>query len=71
MGEGDTYAMLSYNCPLSLSEFFGPLSDDVITKNEIITDIIQTGDAKWRATKASPTKDLLNAYFVAMMLQEK
>lgn len=71
MGEGDTYAMLSYNCPLSLSEFFGPLSDDVVTKNEIITDIIQTGDAKWRATKASPTKDLLNAYFVAMMLQEK
>jgi DNA-directed RNA polymerase beta subunit len=70
MGEGDTYAMLSYNCPLALSEFFGPLSDDVITKNEIITDIIQTGDAKWRETKASPTKDLLNAYFVAMMIQE-
>jgi DNA-directed RNA polymerase beta subunit len=71
MGEGDTYAMLSYNCPLALSEFFGPLSDDVVTKNEIITDIVQTGDAKWRPTKASPTKDLLNAYFVAMMLQEK
>lgn len=70
MGEGDTYAMLSYNCPLSLSEFFGPLSDDVVTKNEIITDIVQTGDAKWRATKASPTKDLLNAYFVAMMIEE-
>jgi DNA-directed RNA polymerase beta subunit len=70
MGEGDTWAMLSYNCPLALSEFFGPLSDDVVSKNEIITDIVQTGDAKYRLTKASPTKDLLNAYFVAMMLEE-
>jgi DNA-directed RNA polymerase beta subunit len=71
MGEGDTWSMLSYNCPLALSEFFGPLSDDIISKNEIITDIIQTGDASYRMTKASPTKDLLNAYFVAMMLEEK
>ena len=71
MGEADTYALLSYNCPLTLSEFFGPLSDDVVTKNEIITDIIQTGEADWRETKASPTKDLLNAYFIAMMLEEK
>jgi len=71
MGEGDTYALLSYNCPLTLSEFFGPLSDDLITKNELITDIVQTGDTEWRPTKASPTKDLLNAYFIAMMIEEK
>ena len=71
LGEGDAWALLSYNCPLALSEMFGPLSDDVVSKNEIITDIIQTGDAKYRATKASPTKDLLNAYFVAMMIEER
>ena len=71
MGEGDTFGMLAYNAPLALAELFGPLSDDVITKNEILTDIIQTGDAKYRIAKASPTKDLLNAYFVAMMLEEK
>ena len=71
IGEGDTHAIISYNCPLVLSEFFGPLSDDVVSKNEIITDIIQTGDAKYRTTKSSPTKDLLNAYFVAMMIEEK
>ena len=71
IGEGDTHAIISYNCPLVLSEFFGPLSDDVVSKNEIITDIIQTGDAKFRTTKSSPTKDLLNAYFVAMMIEEK
>jgi DNA-directed RNA polymerase beta subunit len=71
IGEGDTYAMISYNAPLTLSEFFGPLSDDVVSKNEMITDIIQTGDTDFRVTKASPTKDLLNAYFIAMMLEEK
>jgi len=68
MGEGDTWSMASYNCPILISEFFGPLSDDVVTKNEIITEIIQTGDADFRQTKASPTKDLLNAYFVSLML---
>jgi len=70
MGEGDTWALTSYNCTTLLSEFFGPLSDDTITKNEIITEIIQTGDAEFKETKASPTKDLLNAYFVSLMVGE-
>jgi len=68
MGEGDTWALASYNCPILLSEFFGPLSDDAKTKKEILTDIIQTGDAEFRPPKTSPTKDLLNAYFTSMML---
>lgn len=68
MGEGDTWALASYNCPHLLSEFFGPLSDDLITKNEILTDIIQTGAADFRPTKSSPTKDLLSAYFTSLML---
>jgi DNA-directed RNA polymerase subunit beta len=71
MGEGDTWAMLSYNATTALSEFFGPMSDDIKTKNEIITDIVQTGQAEFRDTQASPTKDLLNAYFTGMMLEEK
>ena len=71
MGEGDTWAMLSYNATKALSEFFGPMSDDIKTKNEIITDIVQTGQAEFRETQASPTKDLLNAYFTGMMLEEK
>jgi len=69
MGEGDTWALASYNCPVLLSEFFGPMSDDIVTKNEILTEIIQTGSADFRPTKASPTKDLLNAYFTSMMLR--
>jgi DNA-directed RNA polymerase beta subunit len=68
MGEGDTWAMASYNCPTLLSEFFGPLSDDRVTKREIITEIIQNGDADFRQPKSSPTKELLNAYFTSLML---
>jgi len=68
MGELDTYSLISYNCPLILAEFFGPLSDDQGTKNEIIADIINSGNAEYRPAKVTPGKDLLNAYMVAMML---
>ena len=68
MGEGDTWALLSYNCPILISEFFGPMSDDVMTKKEIEADIIQNGSAEFRAPKISPTKNLLNAYFISLML---
>jgi DNA-directed RNA polymerase beta subunit len=68
VGEGDTWALASYNCPKLLSELFGPMSDDVVTKNEILTDIIQTGQAEFRDSKASPTRDLVKAYFASLML---
>ncbi len=68
-GELDTYAFISYNCPAVLAEMFGPLSEDHITKNEIISDIVQTGSAEYRVAKSSPTKDLLNSYFVSLMLE--
>ncbi len=68
MGELDTYSFISYNCPNLLAEFFGPLSDDHITKNEILADIIQSGNAKYRPAKESPVRDLLNSYFISLML---
>ena len=69
LGEADTYSLISYNCPTLLSELMGPLSDDIATKNEIIADIIQTGEAKYRDAKISPAKDLLNSYFVSLILE--
>lgn len=71
LGEGDTYALISYNCPTLLSELMGPLSDDIATKNEIISDIIQTGSAKYRDSKISPAKDLLNSYFISLILERE
>jgi DNA-directed RNA polymerase subunit beta len=71
LGEADTYAIMAYNAPHLLSELMGPMSDDSISKNEIISDIIQTGQSKFRATNASPAKDLLMTYFIALMLDQR
>jgi DNA-directed RNA polymerase beta subunit len=68
MGELDTYSFISYNCPAVLAEFMGPLSDDFVTKEEILAEIVQTGRAKYREPKISPARDLLNAYFTSLML---
>jgi len=68
LGELDTYSFISYNCPNVLAEFMGPLSDDYITREEILAEIIQTGAAKYKEPKVSPARDLLNSYFVSLML---
>jgi len=69
LGEADTYSLISYNCPVLLSELMGSLSDDFTTKNEIITDIIHTGTAEYRNAKISPARDLLDSYFISLMLR--
>jgi DNA-directed RNA polymerase beta subunit len=71
IGEGDTWALTSYNCPTVLSEFFGPMSDDHASKNEMIAEIIQGGRTDFKETKVSPTRDLLKAYFISLMLGGK
>lgn len=71
MGEMDTYSLISYNSPIILSEFFGPLSDDSVTKNEMINNIIQKGSTEFIPAKYTPGKDLLNAYFTALCLEKK
>jgi DNA-directed RNA polymerase beta subunit len=68
MGELDTYSFISYDCPSTLAEFMGPLSDDYVTKEEIIAEIIQSGNAEYREPKTSPARDLLNSYFISLML---
>jgi len=68
LGELDTYSFISYNCPNVLAEFMGPLSDDYITKDEILAEIIQKGNASYREPKISPVKELLNSYFISLML---
>jgi DNA-directed RNA polymerase beta subunit len=71
LGESDVHVLIGYNCPKLLSELMGPLSDDTISKNEMISDIIQTGETTFRVPKISPAKDLLNAYFISLMLENK
>lgn len=67
-GELDSYSLTSYGALLTLQEMLGPMSDDHKSKNEMLADIIQTGETTYRKPQVSPTKDLLKAYFVSMML---
>jgi DNA-directed RNA polymerase beta subunit len=69
LGELDTYSFISYNCPSVLAEFMGPLSDDYITKEEIMAEVVQKGNAGYKEPKISPARDLLNSYFISLMLK--
>jgi DNA-directed RNA polymerase subunit beta len=72
VGEGDTWALSSYNAKALMQELFGPMSDDNRSKNEMINEIIETGHAEFKEEpQATPTRDLLNAYFRGLMLEEK
>ena len=71
IGEADTYSIISYNATKLLSELMGPLSDDTISKNEMVSEIITTGEAKFKYTRGSLAKDLLGAYFIGLMLDKR
>jgi DNA-directed RNA polymerase beta subunit len=68
VGEFDTWAFAGHGAVNTLREFFGPLSDDQSTKDQIIYDIIQTGSAHYREPKTSPTRNMLEIYIRGMML---
>jgi DNA-directed RNA polymerase beta subunit len=69
LGEQDTYCFISYNCQNLLAELMGPLSDDFLTRDAIISEIVQKGDAKFREPTISSARNLLNSYFVSLMLE--
>ena len=68
-GELDSYSMISYGLTTTLSEMFGPMSDDQRAKNEMINQIILTGQCESLSSKSNPTLELLNIYFKALLLE--
>jgi len=68
VGEMDVYSLLSYNAKLTLTELFGPLSDDLTSKNEYIANIVQNGHTPFLYSGHTASKDLLNNYMMALML---
>lgn len=71
VGELDTWSLASYNAIIVLQELMGSLSDDAISKNEMVAEIIERGHTEFKNIKSNPTRDLLNAYFAAMMLERR
>ena len=68
IGEMDSWSIINHGATNVLRELFGPLSDDLVTKNEIINEIIQNGSANYRDPKISPTRDMLKAYLQGLMI---
>ena len=68
IGEYDMYSLLSWDCPILIDEFFGPSSSDHGTKNEMISDIIQSGKTEFKATRSNPVKDLYGNMMLAIHL---
>lgn len=71
LGEFDTWAIASHGAEILLKELLGPLSDHKKTKDEILFDIIQHGQANYREPQLGTTKSRLDAYLISMMLDAK
>jgi len=69
VGEFDTWSLFAHGATNIIKEMFGPQSDDLLSKNEIIGDIIEKGFAhNIDELKSTPTRDLLEVYFRMMLL---
>ena len=68
VGEMDSYCIISHGCVNTLREIFGPLSDDKATKEEIISDIINNGEASYREPKNYSARNRMKVWLYGMML---
>lgn len=70
VGEFDSWSLFSNGATNILREMFGPLSDDHIAKNQLISNIIENGYSHIPPQMYStPTRDLLEVYFRLMMIE--
>jgi DNA-directed RNA polymerase beta subunit len=69
VGEWDLYGLLSWDCPICIEEFFGALSSDHATKNELIGDIVNRGSCEFKYPKTNPVRDMMQQYMIAIMLE--
>lgn len=68
VGEMDSYCMISHGCINTLRELFGPMSDDKATKEEIISEIINNGEASYREPKNNNVRNKLKVWMYGMMI---
>ena len=71
LGEYDAFSLLSWDVPNLIDEFFGPLSNDHITKTQMISEVIQTGSAEHRAAVDNPTRDMFVQFMTSLHLESE
>lgn len=69
VGEFDSWSLFANGATNVIKEMFGPLSDDHISKNQLISNIIENGYSHSpNQMYSTPTRDLLEVYFRLMMI---
>ena len=69
VGEMDTWCLISHGVNNTLREIMGSLSDDMATKNEMISEIINKGYTEYKEPKSSPSTERLKVYLTGTMIQ--
>lgn len=69
LGEYDIYSLLAWDCATLVDEFLGPVASDHVTKNEMVSEIIQKGETNFKASKTNPVKDLYLNMMLAIHLE--
>jgi len=65
----DLYALLTYDCPQVLNEFFTVRADNHKLKREVINNIITTGRANMpEKTQKGTTSDLMDIFMTGLGL---
>lgn len=70
-GEYDLYSLLAWDCPTVIDEIFGPLSADHKVKNELISEIVQTGKAAFKVSLANPVRDAFKQFMTSIHLESE
>lgn len=70
LGEGDLYSLLSWDVPIVIDEMFGGMSSDHMVKHQLISDIVQTGDAEFRVSENNPVRNIFSMMMTAILLQD-
>ena len=69
IGELDMYSLLAWDCPTIIDEFFGPLSADHKIKNEMISEMINTGTTNYKESKADPVREKLDQLMLSIHIE--
>lgn len=69
VGEMDTWCLISHGVTNTLKEIMGGLADDMKTKNEMVSDIINNGYTNYKEPKSSPSTERLKIYLAGTMIE--
>lgn len=68
LGELDLYSLLAYDTKYLIDEFYGPLSNDHKAKNNMISEIVRTGETSFQTSLEDPVREMFVQYMTAIHL---